>query len=101
MNIEEAINIAEQISDEMVLVVKPPLTWGSEALYVPLSDDFSIPKSVSDAGFEVVLDHEDLMTQLEYIRSKKASTRTIAEFVIHYAVNDSWPEWFNDLPDAD
>ncbi len=100
MNLEEAIEKAAQVSDEMVLVAKPPFTWGAEAQYVMLTNDCSVPKPVLDAGFEFLLDHEDLMTQLGYLKSKKVSGRTAAEFVIHYVMNDSWPAWFSDLPEA-
>lgn len=100
MNLEEAIAKAAQISDDMVLVAKPPFTWGAEALYVMLADDCSVPQPVLDAGFELLLDHEDLMTQLGYLKSKKVSAKTAAEFVIHYAINDSWPAWFGDLPEV-
>jgi hypothetical protein len=65
-----------------------------------LTDGFGVPSQVADEGFEVILDHEDLITQLDYLAEKKVNERTAAEFIIHYAVHDDWPAWFNDLKDA-
>ncbi|MGX4641464.1 hypothetical protein [Massilia sp. SYSU DXS3249] len=100
MNLQEAIAKARGVSDDMVLVAKPPFTWGSDARYIVLTDDFCMPSQVADEGFEVVLDHEDLLTQLDYLAEKKVSEKTAAEFVAHYAVHDDWPAWFRDLKEA-
>lgn len=75
MNLEESVAKAREVSDDMVLVAKPPFTWGSEARYIALTDDFRVPSQVADEGFEVVLDHEDLITQLDYLTKKKVSEK--------------------------
>lgn len=100
MNLEEAVVKARTVSDDMVLVAKPPFTWSSEAMYVVLTDEFRVPSPIADWGFEVLLDHEDLLTQLDYLARKKASKRTAAEFIAYYAVHDDWPAWFSDLKEA-
>lgn len=100
MNLQEAVAKAREVSDDMVLVAKPPFTWASEARYIVLTDEFCVPSQIVDEGFEVLLDHEDLITQLDYLVGKKASERTVAELVVHYAVNDDWPAWFSDLKEA-
>ncbi|MGJ9419111.1 hypothetical protein ACHAC9_15305 [Massilia sp. CMS3.1] len=100
MNLEEAVAKVREVSDDMLLVAKPPLTWGSEAKYIALTDDFCVPSQIANEGFEVVLDHEDLITQLSYLAEKKVSGKTAAEFVAHYAVHDDWPAWFRDLKEA-
>lgn len=100
MNLQEAVAKAREQSDDMVLVAKPPFTWASEARYIELTDEFCVPSQIADEGFQVVLDHEDLITQLDYLAEKKISERTAAEFVAHYAVHDDWPKWFNDLKEA-
>lgn len=100
MNLEEAVAKAREVPDDMVLVAKPPFTWGSEARYIALTDDFRVPSQIADEGFEVVLGHEDLITQLDYLTEKKVSEKTAAEFVAHYSVHDDWPAWFRDLKEA-
>lgn len=100
MNLEKAVAKAREVSDDMVLVAKPPFTWGSEAKYIALTDDFRIPSHIADEGFEMVLGHEDLITPLGYLAEKKVSEKTAAEFVAHYAVHDDWPAWFRDLKEA-
>lgn len=100
MNLQEAVAKARGESDDVVLVAKPPFTWASEATYVVLTDDFRVPSHIADENFEVVLHHEDLITQLDYLAEKQVSERAAAEFIAHYAVHDDWPAWFTDLKGA-
>ena len=97
MNVEEAVSKVRNYSSDMVLVAKPPLTWGSEALYVKFADDYGIPSETKAVGYEYVLGHEDVVTQLGYLSQKIVSARTAAEFIIHYAIHDAGPAWFDDL----
>jgi hypothetical protein len=100
MNVEEALSRAEQIPEGHVLVAKPPLTWGAEAMVVQLTDDYRVPQSVSDAGYVYLLGRDDIENLLAFLKKKRVSSRTVAEFVIHYAVTDSPPAWINDIPDV-
>jgi hypothetical protein len=100
MNVEEALIKWTQMSEESVLVAKPPFTWGADAMFVELTDDYCLPQNIRDAGFEYLLGQDDIKKLLDYLKKKKVSTRTIAEFVIHYSVTDSTPEWINDIPDV-
>lgn len=100
MNVEDAVSKALQMPEGAALVAKPPLTWGAEAMLVELTDDYCVPQSVQDAGFQYLLGRDDLLNLLDYLKSKRVSNRTAAEFVIHYAVTDSAPAWINDIPDA-
>jgi hypothetical protein len=99
MNVEEALAKVAQMPEGSVLVAKPPLTWGAEAMVVELTDDYRVPQSVKDAGYEYLLGREDIENLLGFLKKKKVSSRTVAEFVIHYAVTDSAPAWINDIPD--
>jgi len=83
-----------------VLVARPPFTWGAEATFVSLADDFRIPPAVADAGFQYLLERDDLLDLLGFLKKKRVSPRTIAEFVIHYAVTDAVPAWIDDIPDV-
>ena len=100
MNVVEAIAKVAQMPEGGVLVAKPPLTWGSEAMFVELTDDYRVPQSVKDAGYEYLLGRDDIENLLADLRKKKVSERTVAEFIIHYAVTDSAPSWINDVPDV-
>lgn len=91
MNIEEALEKIEGMSDRDALVAKPPLSWGAEAMIIQLTDSYSVPQSVKDAGFEYLLEREELEDLLRSIGKKKVSTRTRAEFIIYYAIMDSYP----------
>lgn len=73
VNLQEAVAKAREESDDVVLVAKPPFTWASEATYAVLTDEFRVPSQIADKGFEVVLDHEDLITQLDYLAEKKSA----------------------------
>ena len=99
MNILEAIAGAQQTKPESVLVARPPLTWGAEAMYVALTDDYRLPKHIQDAGFQYLLGVEEILSMLEFLQQKKISDRSVAEFIIHYAINDSPPAWIDDVPD--
>jgi hypothetical protein len=99
MNVEEALTKVAQMPEGSVLVAKPPLTWGAEAMFVGLTDDYRVPQAVKDAGYQYLLDREDIEQLLAFLTKKRVSSRTAAEFVIHYAVTDSAPAWINDIAD--
>ena len=99
MNIEEAMTLILQAPEEAIIVAKPPFTWGSEAKFAELQDDMHFPGWVKNEGYEYLLGREDVMHLLDDLKTKKVSSKTIAEFVIHYAVIDCTPEWINDIPD--
>jgi hypothetical protein len=99
MNVEEAIAGIAQVPAGAVLVAKPPLTWGAEAKFVVSKEGF-VPHSVKQDGFEYVLEHDEIVDLLHSIRRKRMSARSVSEFIIHYAINDSYPAWINDIPDA-
>jgi len=100
MTVEEAVLKATLMPEESVLVAKPPFTWGTEAMFTSLTDEFKVPQSVLDGGFQYLLGRSELLELLEYLRNKRVSSRTIAEFVIHYAITDSFPGWISDVPDV-
>lgn len=99
MTIEEAISSIELMPENGALVAKPTLTWASEAMFVELTDGYGVPQAILNAGYEIVLDREDLEYLLSFTKSKRMSGRSIAEFIIHYVMYDAYPEWFNDIPD--
>lgn len=100
MNVEDAVANVAQMPEGTVLVAKPPLTWGAEAMFVDLTNDYRVPESVKDAGYEYLLGRDDIENLLAFLKKKRVSSRTVAEFVIHYAVTDSTPSWIHDIPDA-
>jgi hypothetical protein len=89
MNIEDAIARFARMGENSVLVAKPPLTWGSEAMFVELTDDYRVPQPVQAAGYVYLLGRDDIGNLLEFLKRKKLGSRAIAEVVIHYAVTDS------------
>jgi hypothetical protein len=99
MNVEEAVHRVAEMPTDSVLVAKPPLTWGAEAMFVQLTADLKIPQSVKDAGYKYLLGREDMKALLAFLEKKKVSRRTVAEFIIHYSMTDSAPSWIQDIPD--
>lgn len=100
MNVEEAMAKAPNMSDNAILVAKPPLTWGSEAMFVELTDDYMLPQGVKEAGWEPLLAKEEMDDLLAFLKTKAVGSKTVAEFIIHYAVLDCPPSWIDDIPDA-
>jgi hypothetical protein len=100
MTIEEALVIASHVPEQQTLVARPPLTWGAEALFVTLTPDYRVPKEVLDAGYKYLLDGEDIAMILDLAKTKRLSSRSVAELLIHYAVNDAFPAWIDDIPDV-
>ncbi len=98
MNIEEAVIRWVEMSENSVLVAKPPLTWGAEALFVELDENYCVPDKIKNDGYLYLLGKEEVERLLSYLEKKKVSTRTVAEFIIHYAVTDCTPEWIDDIP---
>jgi hypothetical protein len=99
MTVEEAVSRVLEMSERSALVAKAPFTWGSEAMIVELTPDYGVPQPVIDAGFDYLLEREDLVGLLKYLRKKKVSSKTKAEFIIHYALTDCTPAWIDDIPD--
>lgn len=81
-----------------VLLAKEPLAWGSEAVVARLTDELRVPDDLTAEGYTYLLGMEDVANVLPSIRQKKVSDRTVAEFVIHYALLDTTPAWLDDLP---
>ena len=100
MNIEEAVAKVAEVTEGSVLVAKPPLTWGADAMFVQLTNDYRLPQLVVEAGYQYLLGIEDIIGLLAFLKTKKVSSRTAAEFIIHYAVADCEPAWIYDIPDA-
>ncbi len=59
-----------------------------------------LPQSVKDDGYKYLLGRDDIEKNLTFLKKKKVSSRTIAEFIIHYAITDSSPSWIDDIPDV-
>ncbi|WP_039913059.1 hypothetical protein [Cellvibrio mixtus] len=99
MNIEEAVIKWADMSENSVLVAKPPLTWGADALFVELDEDYCVPQKIKEEGYEYLLGREEIERWVNYLKKKKVGTRTAAEFIIHYSITDCTPEWIDDIPD--
>ena len=101
MNLEEAMAMAPKMTDNEVLVAKPPLTWGSEAMFVELTDDYGLPPEFNrEASWEPLLGKAEIDDLLAFLKTKAVSKRTMAELIVHYAVMDCAPAWAHDLRDA-
>jgi hypothetical protein len=101
MTLLEALRLVPSMDERGALVAVPPLTWGSEARVSNLvGDRYEVPAEAVDAGFEYVLGKEDLETLLGYATQKRMSEEAVAEFVVHFALHDAYPAWFNDIPNV-
>jgi hypothetical protein len=54
---------------------------------------------VKDEGYQYLLGRDDIERLLDFLKTKTVSSRTAAEFIIHYAMNDSPPSWIDDISD--
>jgi hypothetical protein len=59
-----------------------------------------VPESAKQAGFEYLLERDEIEYELEFLKTKKIGSRAVAEFIIHYAVYDSPPAWIEEIPNA-
>jgi hypothetical protein len=100
MTIEEALANVSTLADDDVLVARSPLTWAAEARFVKYTYDYRIPADVLSQGYKYLLGRDDLIDILEFAKTKKLGSRSVAEFLIHYCVNDVFPAWIDDIPDA-
>ncbi len=100
MNVVEAIARLGEMSQTSVLVARPPLTWGSDALFVELTSDYRVPQTIKDDGYEYLLGREDIENLVKSLSRKKISAQAVAEFIIHYAMADSPPAWIDDIADV-
>ena len=100
MQLMDAIFMIGQMGDDSVICAKEPFAWGSEAIIGRYTSDYRIPEDIAAKGFAYFLGREEVVKLLEMISRKRASRRTKAEFVCHYATCDAYPSWAEDLPDA-
>ena len=98
MDIETAIANIDQAGNEYVLVGKRPFSWGSPAKLIQPTQDYRVPQSVIDEGYEYLLGKEDIVMLLGYLKIKKISSKSTAEFIVHYAMCDAYPSWIEDIP---
>lgn len=70
-------------------------------MIVDLTDSYHVPPNVLNDGYVYLLGKVDLEELAKFLDSKEMSTKSQAEFVIHYALYDCAPEWVNDIPNRD
>jgi hypothetical protein len=97
MNLEEAFAMLDSVSNASVVLAKPPFTWGSEAEFVEVTDDYRVPQNFLDAGYEYLIGVEDALYMVSNLAGKRIGARAVVEFVVHWAIHDAPPAWFNDL----
>ena len=81
MKVVEAIERVSELPDGSTLVAKPPLIWGADAKEVMLDEKLCVPDPVLKAGYQYVLEKEEIADLLQMIAKKRMSARTRAEFV--------------------
>jgi hypothetical protein len=99
MNIVDATKKIPQMSEDVVLFAKVPRSCGAQALSRTLNADGSVPKDVKAAGFEYLLERDEIMPLLTYVQIERVSDDTVAECVVYYAMFDGYLAWFDDVPD--
>jgi hypothetical protein len=99
MPLEQAINGGRAIKGGFAIVAKEPFYRGSDAKYVKVNEDFSIPKESLLGGYVYFLGDYDLSAFLKDCELKVMSKETEAEYVIYNAIHDAPPYWFYDLMD--
>ena len=98
----QLVDVVQQmptLGEEAVLFARPPLTWASDAILAELTEDYRVSADIAAAGYQYLLGQEELNTVLTAVAQKVVSPKTTAELVLHYAVLDAWPAWFDDLRD--
>lgn len=100
MNLEEAFAMLDSASAQSVLLVKPPFVWGAEAKFIELTDDYRVPQKYLDEGYEYLIGAEDALNMMADLSGKKIGAKAVVEYVVHCAINDAPPAWFDDLSDA-
>ncbi len=98
MNLLEAIQALARYPERSVVVAKRPFAWGSPARIVELDGDAKVPSTERDAGYEYVLEREEVLRLSAFASTKRMSDRAKAEFIAHYAQLDAFPAWFDDIP---
>jgi hypothetical protein len=99
VNLEDAIFLVGQMPEGLTVCAKEPFFRGQEAVVTTLTSELAVPDEILAAGFKYFLEGSGIEELLEMIESKAATRGTKAEFVIHYATFDAYPDWFYDLPD--
>lgn len=95
--VDAVFGICEMPANRL-LCARPPFTWASESVIATFTAGYHVPIDIQAAGFVYVLGQEDVREIVLTSSSKQASRKTVAELVCHYALLDSYPAWFDDLP---
>ena len=53
-----------------------------------------------DEGYEYLIGAEDALNMMADLSGKKIGAKAVVEYVVHCAINDAPPAWFDDLSDA-
>ena len=96
MNSRRLIDVVAQLSeldDELCICVRRPWSRESETVLVTLSENFGVPAEIKEAGFSYFLEVPVARESLEGFLARSPALGQIADFLIHYAENDSFPAW--------
>jgi hypothetical protein len=98
VKLEDAIFVVIQMPEHSAVCAKEPFFRGAEAVVTTLTAEYAVPPEVLEAGYKYFLEGSEVEELLAMLESKAASRGTAAEFVIHYATFDAYPNWYYDLP---
>lgn len=83
----------DEMSEDDVICARKPWESGSECLITRLDDELRVPEKVKAAGYEYFLDVPVAREALGVFGDRTPSHEEKVRLLIHYAVNDAYPEW--------
>lgn len=93
MRLENALDQVEDLSDEYVIFARRPWNLNSDAKIGQLDNDFRVPKSLADQGFEYFIDAPVAKEVLSVFGTRKATVDQRRMLLLYYAENDAYPDW--------
>lgn len=99
LSLGDAVFSVTNCEDNLAICARQPFTSESEAVLVSLTPDYRVPDEVLEKGFSYFLGKEDTLRLLEVLSERRVSRQAQVEFLAHFATFDTYPSWFDALPE--
>ncbi len=93
MNFAQLVQALPSLDETLIVCAPDPWAENSELRLLELDDDFEIPESLLDDGFEFFLEVAVVAEVLGVFEGKVVSDDEKIALLVYYAENDEYPDW--------
>lgn len=97
MKLRDAIAQLKNLESGWMLFAAKPWTLDCEAEIRPFVVGLGVPQDLRTKGFDYFIDSGTAHEVLEALGEYVPTNQEVEELIIHYAVNDAFPEWLAEI----